>query len=574
VLTEPRVFDCWSVNLSESGIGLIATARPGDSDPGEGDHLDLEFRLPDSGTVVRVGGVVAWCHTAPSDDQDGVSLSMGVRIHEASDAHRIALAHYLRDYRFHVAVGFASEAQRAVLQQSLASQTDLHFASDVKELSAICRRGDISVLLLFATDASFFLPTIEWIRSWSDPGGRPQDLAPRVICTAGAAADALVALAERRSLFRVLPLPLDPETLAEGVLKGCRDYGVRTEERRVAFALERALTRERARNRAPARLHGWVAAHVVSESPTMRKLLEQVKAVASHRISVLLQGETGTGKEVLARTIHELSERANSVFVVQDCGTLTETLLESELFGHVRGAFTGADNDRSGLFVLADGGTIFLDEITNTSPEVQAKLLRVIETGEIRPVGSTKVRVVDVRVIAASNRDVRADVEAGRMRRDLFYRLNSFPIDVPPLRERRSDILPLARHFLREACHALGRIPTPLGAETADALLSHDWPGNAREIRNVVERALVLTPPEAACIHVNALPEELVQRAGRVRHRRAARGGTLKSQVEQFEAELIREALKANGGVLQRAAVELHVDASTLSRKAKRYGLT
>jgi transcriptional regulator with GAF, ATPase, and Fis domain len=295
-------------------------------------------------------------------------------------------------------------------------------------------------------------------------------------------------------------------------------------------------------------------------------------------VAVLLQGETGTGKEILARTIHELSGRANQPLVVQDCGALTETLLDSELFGHVRGAFTGATADHPGLFLLADGGTIFLDEIENTTPNLQARLLRVIEAGEVRPVGGTQVRQVDVRLVAASNRDLRAEVRAGRFRPDLYYRLSSFPILVPPLRERRSDVLPLARHFLRAAAEALGRPVSPLSREVEELLLGYDWPGNARELRNLMERAALLTT-EGAPITLALFPPSLFEApapggGGEGSPVIAVPGsGSLRQRLAAVEREVLRAALERNQGVLRRAAAELKVDPVTLGRKARKHGL-
>jgi transcriptional regulator with GAF, ATPase, and Fis domain len=263
-----------------------------------------------------------------------------------------------------------------------------------------------------------------------------------------------------------------------------------------------------------------------------------------------------------------MSGRGDVPLVVQDCGALTETLLESELFGHVRGAFTGAVADHPGLFVLADGGTIFLDEIENTTPNLQAKLLRVLEGGDVRPVGGTQVRHVDVRVVAASNRDLSLEVRAGRFRADLFYRLNSFTIDLPPLHARPEDVLSLARHFLELFNRVLRRSASGLAAEAEEALLAYTWPGNARELRNVMERAVLLSQP-GEMVTRRLLPPALVGSAGES----AGGGGTLRARMEQVERDIIREALEQNGNVLRRAAVALGMDPVTLGRRARRHGL-
>ena len=368
----------------------------------------------------------------------------------------------------------------------------------------------------------------------------------------------LLPLFNEAAIFRALPEDAGDDERATALLDACRDRGLRTEQARLAIELERALRQKREREREPSPLDG-----PGEKSPAMQHVLGLLREVAPHKASVLLQGETGSGKEVLARKLHGWSDRAAAPFVVQDCGVLAETLLESELFGHVKGAFTGAHADHPGLFVLADGGTVFLDEIENTTPALQAKLLRVLETGEVRPVGGARVRTVDVRVVAASNADLLALVRDGRFRGDLYYRLATFPVDVPPLRRRREEILPLARHFLAQHGGAA------LAPEAEAVLLSHDWPGNIRELRNVVERAAILA--RGATVGPSHLPEALV----RISAGEAARsgGGTLRERLEEVERRLVADALDRAGGVRQRAAADLGVDAVTRGRRARRLGV-
>lgn len=304
----------------------------------------------------------------------------------------------------------------------------------------------------------------------------------------------------------------------------------------------------------------------------MQQVLKLVRIAAPHTVSVLLQGETGTGKEVMAQTLHDLSPRANQPFVVQDCGLLSETLLESELFGHVKGSFTGATTDHSGIFQTADGGSVFLDEVENTTAALQAKLLRVIETGEIRPVGATQTRHVDVRVIVASNLDLAEQVKLGRFRADLFFRMSTFPLVLPPLRDRPEDIRPLVQRFVAEASRSFEKeadLPTKLAWQ---ALVSYRWPGNVRELRNVIERAVLLVVSGQA-IDLTALPEHLQSGILGAEPRAAATEGSLKQRVMAYEAMLIGAAIERHHGVLRRAARELGTDPTTLGRKAKRYGL-
>jgi transcriptional regulator with PAS, ATPase and Fis domain len=310
------------------------------------------------------------------------------------------------------------------------------------------------------------------------------------------------------------------------------------------------------------------ATRVIRKSALMQRVYELIETVAVHDVPVLLTGETGTGKELAAREIHALSKRANQPFVAQDCGALTETLLESELFGHVRGAFTGATTDHPGLFQVADGGTIFLDEIQNTSPTLQAKLLRVVEEGEVRPVGGAKPRQVNVRLIAACNVDLKQAVKNQRFRADFYYRLNRFPIDMPPLREHRDDIIPLLEMFVPMLCEQLGREIPQIDPRVERMLVAYHWPGNIRELKNAIERALLLTPSghPLAC---DVFPADV--RGQEQPSREPAIG--LDSQVDDFERRLIRSALERNDGVIRRAARELAINAVTLSRKIKRLGL-
>jgi len=232
---------------------------------------------------------------------------------------------------------------------------------------------------------------------------------------------------------------------------------------------------------------------IIGKSKSLRNMLAQVEAVARTPANVLVLGESGVGKELVARAIHSRSERADAALVKVNCASIPKELFESEFFGHVKGAFTGAHKDRVGRFQLANGGTIFLDEIGEIPFELQGKLLRVLQESEFERVGDDITRSVDVRVIAATNRDLERLVVDGTFREDLFYRLSVFPIEVPPLRERRADILQLAQHFLEQTCNEFGRDTFRLTKSQADAIEAYDWPGNVRELKNVIERAVILS---------------------------------------------------------------------------------
>jgi two-component system response regulator AtoC len=310
---------------------------------------------------------------------------------------------------------------------------------------------------------------------------------------------------------------------------------------------------------------------LIAESRAMRAALDLVARVAEHNTTVLITGQSGTGKEVIARAIHRASPRAARAFVGINCAAIPESLLESELFGHVRGAFTGATADKAGLFDQADGGTLLLDEIGELPVGLQAKLLRVLQEGEIRRVGDQKTRRVDVRVLAATARDLAAEAAAGRFREDLFYRLNVVGIELPPLAERREDIEPLARHFTARLAQRFGR-PLSLSDGAVAWLEQQEWPGNVRELENAIERAVVLT--DTAMLQ----PGDFTV-VPRTTHNApppsppSPPAGTLSDVVESAEREAISAALSASDGNRRAAAKRLGVSLRTLFYKMSRYGL-
>jgi two-component system response regulator AtoC len=304
---------------------------------------------------------------------------------------------------------------------------------------------------------------------------------------------------------------------------------------------------------------------LIGRSPAMRQMFEMIRLVADSQATVLLQGESGTGKELVAKTIHRLSARCDRPFVVIDCGSLPEALLESELFGHVRGAFTGAVSSKRGLFEEADGGTIFLDEVADTSLQFQAKLLRVLQEGEIKPVGSNQRIKVDVRVISASNKDLLDLVKAKAFRQDLYYRLAVLPLFLPPLRERREDIPLLVRHFVAVSCtrhRQPVRVVTP---EAMRALANAPWPGNVRELQHVIERAVVTTGgSELTCKDIAGLAS--LPPSGDLRT-------VSRSAAEQAERARILEALQEAGGNRVKAARLLKISRASLYNKLRAYGI-
>jgi DNA-binding NtrC family response regulator len=302
----------------------------------------------------------------------------------------------------------------------------------------------------------------------------------------------------------------------------------------------------------------------IVQSAEMQRLLDLARRVAQVDSTVLITGESGAGKERVARFIHDESSRANGPFVAINCGAVPETLLESELFGHARGSFTGATQDRAGLFEAANGGTLLLDEIGEVPPAMQVKLLRVLQEREVRRVGENRGRTVNVRVLAATNRSLTDEINAARFRQDLYYRLKVVELRVPPLRDRRDDVLPLARMFLVSTAARTGRKVTSLSPAAAQQLLRYDWPGNVRELENAIERATVLATGNQ--VDVPDLPQEvglaMIPAAG---------SGAVKSLAD-VERDYITAVMKASGGNRTKAAATLGIGAATLYRKLKQYG--
>jgi DNA-binding NtrC family response regulator len=365
------------------------------------------------------------------------------------------------------------------------------------------------------------------------------------------------------------------ESAVEAIKRGAFDYMTKPiRDEKVKLVVSRALQQQAltAENRSLRRqlAERYSIENVIGRDYKMLKVFDLIEAVADTPTTVLLTGESGTGKSMIARAVHQRSNRRDKPFVEVACGALPETLLESELFGHVRGSFTGAVGDKAGKFKQADGGTIFLDEISTATPALQVKLLRVLQDFEFEPVGGSKTQRADVRCILASNQDLGEAVRRGAFRQDLYYRVNVVTIDLPPLRERLGDIPVLAEHFLRRHCERTGRRVLGFQPDAIRRLQMFDWPGNVRQLENVIERAVILT--KNAYLTVDDLPEE-------IRALASANGNgnglvvPLKRALQMPEKEIILRALRVHQGSRQATAESLGINRTTLYKKMKRFGI-
>ena len=386
-----------------------------------------------------------------------------------------------------------------------------------------------------------------------------------VMITAYATFDTAIAAWERGA-FGCIRKPFQNEQITATIAAGIKRRRKEEERRTLRRAMSRAVDR----------------GEIVGRSDVMQEVFRLVEQVAPARSTVLVTGESGTGKELIAKAIHEASMRATKPFVTVNSSNIPSELLESELFGHTRGAFTGAVAVKKGLFEVADGGSIFLDEIGDIPPETQVRLLRVIQEREFTPLGDTAPRRVDVRIIAATNIDLKEAVRQGSFREDLYYRLAVVPIELPPLRDRREDILALAQHFIAKYNEENGRqVSQQLAPEVLALLEAYSWPGNVRELENTIERAVVIAPENEVtreCLRAEISdPQSVAARshngASNTAVQDIGRGVNFYDEVRRFEIDLIRRALDQTGGHQSRAARLLGMNATTLNSKIKTYNI-
>ncbi|MDH3885040.1 MAG: sigma-54 dependent transcriptional regulator [Desulfobacterales bacterium] len=399
--------------------------------------------------------------------------------------------------------------------------------------------------------------------------------------------DLLKALREEKPRLAVIVMTgySSVQNAVAAMKQGAADYLAKPfTDDELLFAVEKALISKRLTEENLALRKQLFAmfdfSNIVGENSKLLQVFNEVRRAAPTESTILLQGESGTGKELFAKAIHAHSNRSTRQFIVVDCSTFSSSLLESELFGHEKGAFTGAIQDKAGIFEVADGGTLFLDEIANLNLEVQGKLLRVMETHEYKPVGSSQTRKADMRVIAATNQDLQALVEGGRFRKDLFYRVNVLPITIPPLRERSDDIPKLAYHFLRQFCREMGRRIEGFSDDALQALLHYDWPGNVRQLKNVVER-LVIMADEKILDHTHVAnnlqrpeAEEMQTIPKTSAELKILKSLILEKKYAPIEKIFLQTALKASAGNISQAAKKVGMQRSNFSALMKKHRLT
>jgi two-component system response regulator HupR/HoxA len=447
------------------------------------------------------------------------------------------------------------------LQRTFMDQYVVHLAQSGEEALQILRRAPIDAIV---TDQK--MPNMTGIE-FLEASQKEYPNLVRIVLTGFTEVDDLIAAINTGKVHKYITKPWEPDVLRMAVYEALEKMELQRENERLAAELKVANEKLRTENiilRQEVEKEGY-SKNIVHGSPEMENILRLLRRVTGTETTVLIQGETGTGKELIARFIHRESNRRDQIFIPVNCGAIPRELVESEFFGHAKGAFTGAASEKKGYFEMANGGTMFLDEIGEAPAELQVKLLRVIQEGEIMPVGYHQPRKVDVRIIASTNRDLKADVEAGRFRQDLFFRINVFSITIPPLRERPRDILPLAEHFLRQSAIKLNRRVGRFKEDTQKLLMVYSWPGNVRELQNEIERLVLLSEAEKD-IGSELLSEHISQRAKPTRRS----NGNLKIAIQDLEQEMIRETMERFQQNKSKTARALGISRQSLIEKLRR----
>jgi len=440
------------------------------------------------------------------------------------------------------------DSARAMMKRTLSRSYDVFDFGAVAEALPAVERAEFDCIV---TDLR--MPGIDGLEGLRRFKVKVPDI-PVILVTAFATVETAVE-AMRAGAFDYLKKPFEPEELEIVVARAVEHARVKRENARLRSALSGAFSVQ----------------NVVGKSQPMKDLVSMLERIAPSDVPILIEGESGTGKDLLARAAHALSKRASGPFVALNMSAIPENLAEAELFGHEKGAFTGADQAREGFFAEAEGGTIFLDELGLLPPALQPKLLRVLQDGEYIPVGSRKPRKANVRVVAATNEDLARNVKEGRFREDLWFRLRVVPLRLPPLRERREDIPLLVKHLVQKHAIRLARPPLEPDADAMRALLDHPWPGNIRELEHALERGLLLARGEA--ITLADLPPEIARAAAEAAAAGGGAEGRYRRARDAWERKWLEDVLREAGGSVGKAADLAGLHRSTLYEKLTRYGL-
>jgi two-component system, NtrC family, response regulator HupR/HoxA len=553
-----RVFDAVTTNVSESGVALRARL-PRDSAPVPGDSIEIEPNIEDR-TPLRA--VVVWSDAGEQDIDGAEVCGIGARF---ADSAPVAALITHADLTQHAvllvctdpvfiddATRWLDGIARVLVARTLADAMNLLLSDSISAI--VC---DESMPYPGASD---FLATVR----------ECFPRAPWVRVVTGSVPDTtqLTELINVARVFHFFHKPIEGKDFRASMQLAINQSelavdndALRAEIERTNQRLERenAYLRRRVSHSEPSRMLG--------QAPAFLEVMRDLERVASFDTTVHLSGETGTGKELAARAIHAASRRAGGPFVVQNCGGMTETLLQSALFGHKRGSFTGAERDRPGVFQEANGGTLFLDEVAELAPQTQAMLLRALQSGEVVPVGATKPERVNVRIVSATHKDLREEVQAGRVREDLFYRLVVVELHMPALRERPEDVRVLAQHFYDELCQRYGRTIEKLDDAVLNRLSQHAWPGNIRELENEIERLVVMQVSSGRVVKSLPASPPIITKALPPSTRK------LSERVAEFEAQILQEALVAHHGNKSQAAKALGIPRQTLLDHLKRRGV-
>ncbi len=448
------------------------------------------------------------------------------------------------------------------LQRTLMGRYDVHPALSATEALKILEKTTVDAII---TDQK--MPDMTGIELLEISQQNFPNLV-RIVLTGFTDVEDLIAAINTGKVHKYITKPWEPETLLLALQDALEKMELLRENERLADELQSANEKLRNENIILRREveRQVYPKNIIYRSPEMESILLLLRRVTATETTVLIQGETGTGKELVARFIHSESNRRDQIFIPVNCGAIPKDLVESEFFGHAQGAFTGATKEKKGYFEMAQGGTIFLDEIGEAPPELQVKLLRVIQENEIMPVGFHQPKKVDVRIIASTNRDLKAEVSADRFRQDLYFRINVFSVTIPPLRERKKDILPLAEYFLQRFALKLNRKPGFWSDETREILLSYAWPGNVRELQNEIER-LVLISEAGKVIGPDSLSDHIRQRS---RGSGKSSDGDLKTAIRDLEDEMIRKTMARFNQNKSRTARALGISRQSLLDKLRR----